>query len=102
MAASRKWTPTVGHLIDRLHGSIHDMLAHIIADRPDMHAFNQAWHVTQDKGRMMHHVQPSPRTMAGPSRLATGRGRRFHAAMNMRYFGFSGLTSGTPAPGASL
>ena len=47
-------------------------------------------------------LQPSPRTIGGPSRLATGSGSRFQAAMNSRYFGLSGLWSGIVAPGASL
>ena len=47
-----------------------------------------------------HGVQPSPRTIGGPSRFATASGRRFQAAMNSRYFGLSGLLSGIVAPGA--
>lgn len=38
--------------------------------------------------------QPSWRAMCGPSRLATGSGNRFQVAMNIRYFGLSGFTSG--------
>ncbi len=50
--------------------------------------------------QIAHGVQPSPRTIGGPSRLATDSGRRFQAAMNSRYFGLSGLWSGIAAPGA--
>jgi hypothetical protein len=42
---------------------------------------------------------PTPRTMNGPSAFATGNGRHFQAAMNIRYFGFSGLWSGMVSPG---
>ena len=31
--------------------------------------------------QVAHRAQPSPRTIGGPSRLATGSGRRFQAAM---------------------
>jgi len=44
---------------------------------------------------------PSPRTRCGPIALASGRGRRLHAAMNRRYFGLSGFSSGICAPAAS-
>ena len=54
----------------------------------------------RQKQQIAHGVQPSPRTIGGPSRLATGSGRRFQAAMNSRYFGLSGLWSGIVAPGA--
>ena len=39
--------------------------------------------------------QPRLRAMYGPSRFATGSGSFRHIAMNARYFGFSGLFSGT-------
>ena len=54
----------------------------------------------REEQQILHAVQPSPRTIGGPSRLATGSGRRFQAAMNSRYFGLSGLWSGIVAPGA--
>lgn len=50
--------------------------------------------------KILHAVQPSPRTIGGPSRFAIGSGKRFQAAMNSRYFGLSGLWSGIVAPGA--
>ncbi len=50
--------------------------------------------------QVAHHAQPSPRTIGGPSRLATASGSRFQAAMNSRYFGLSGLWSGIFPPGA--
>ena len=52
--------------------------------------------------QIAHRAQPSPRTIGGPSRLATASGRRFHAAMNSRYFGLSGLWSGIVATGREM
>src|SRR5215468_2007064 len=45
-----------------------------------------------------HVVQPRPRMIDGPIRLAIGSGRSFRAAMNRRYWGLSGLWSAMVAP----
>ena len=58
------------------------------------------WDPVCEVEKILHNAQPSPRTIGGPSRFATGNGRRFQAAMNSRYFGLSGLWSGIVAPGA--
>src|SRR5690348_13549398 len=58
-------------------------------------------HAMRQEQQIAHVRQPRPRTIGGPSRFAIGSGSRFHAAMNSRYFGLSGLCSGTACPGAS-
>ena len=46
---------------------------------------------TAQEQKIRHGAHPMPRTIGGPSRLATASGNRFQAAIKSRYFGLSGL-----------